>query len=311
MDRLDILRAFALIAEHSSFSEAARRLNVSPTAVSRGIASLEESLGVVLLRRTTRSLTLTSEGETYLERASRALEELNAGARELRGENEEPRGLLVISAPLVFGRIHMLRIVDALVRMHERLNVRLMTTDRVVRIAEEGIDVAARIAELPDSALRAQKIWETRRVLVASPDYLGRRGAPTEIAHLASHDLISFDAFAPNGEWRFANVERPIIRISPRLVVNAADSAIDAAAEGVGITRVFCYQVAERVTNGSLVHVLESFEPPPVPISLVYQANRARSPNVRALIEATKAYFHERASVDRRGASLLDSQASK
>jgi DNA-binding transcriptional LysR family regulator len=178
MDQLDTLRSFVAVAEKASFAEAARVLGVSPTAVSRGIASLEESLGVTLLRRTTRSVALTPEGEAYLERCRHVLEELDDAARALRGDKAEPRGTLIVTAPVVFGRMHMLPVIERLLRAHPALDARLMLTDRVVRLVEEGVDVAVRIAELADSALHVVRIASVRRVLVASPEYLAGRGVP-------------------------------------------------------------------------------------------------------------------------------------
>ena len=158
MDRLDQLRIFAAVAERASFAEAARALGVSPTAASRGVASLEESLGVALLRRTTRSVALTPEGSAYLERCRRALDELDDAARSIRGDAAEPRGLLIVTAPVLFGRMHILPIVTRLMRAHQELDVRLSLTDRIVRLVDEGVDVAVRIAELVDSSLHAVRV---------------------------------------------------------------------------------------------------------------------------------------------------------
>lgn len=286
MDQLDTLRAFVAIAERHSFTDAARGLRVSPTAVSRAIADLETRLGTLLLRRTTRSVQLTPEGASYLERCRHALAELDDAARSLRGENAEPRGQLIITAPVVFGRIRVLPVTLALMRQFPALTVQLMLTDRVVRVGEEGIDVAVRIADLSDSALRAVRIAETRRVLVSSPAYLAARGTPASVAKLHEHDLIVFDNFAPNGEWRFGSDRRQAIRVEPRLLTNSVDSAIDAAVAGGGIARVLCYQVEAELSSGRLVHLLADEDPPAVPVSLVYQASRARSPNVRCFVRA-------------------------
>ncbi len=291
MDRLDALRAFVAVAQRQSFAEASRSLRVSPTAVSRAIAELEADLGVALLRRTTRSVSLTPEGEAYLERCRAALDELEDAARSLRGEGAEPRGRLIITAPVVFGRRHILPIVSTLLRAHQQLDVQLMLTDRVIHLVEEGIDVAVRIADLSDSALHAVRVAEVRRVLVASPAYLAEHGAPAEVAHLHQHALIAFEGFAPNREWRFTSSGRPAIRFEPRLLTNSIETAIDAALDGLGITRVLCYQVEPYIRDGRLRYVLPAFEPPAVPINLVFQARSRGSPNVRAMIDATQAYF--------------------
>ena len=291
MDRLDALRAFVAVAQRQSFAEASRALRVSPTAVSRAIAGLEADLGVALLRRTTRSVSLTPEGAAYLERCRAALDELDDAARSLRGEGAEPRGTLIVTAPVVFGRLHILPIVTALLRAHKRLDVQLTLTDRVIHLVEEGIDVAVRIADLSDSALHAVRVAEVTRVLVASPVYLVEHGMPTEVAHLHQHDLIAFEGFAPNGEWRFTSSGRPAIRFEPRLLTNSVETAIDAALNGLGIARALSYQVAAHIQSGRLRYVLPAFDPPPVPVNLVFQASRRGAPNVRALIAGAQAYF--------------------
>jgi DNA-binding transcriptional LysR family regulator len=293
MDQLDTLRTFVAVAEKASFAEAARVLGVSPTAVSRGIASLEESLGATLLRRTTRSVALTPEGEAYLERCRHVLEELDDAARALRGDKAEPRGLLIVTAPVVFGRMHMLPVIERLLRAHPALDARLMLTDRVVRLVEEGVDVAVRIAELADSALHAVQIALVRRVLVASPDYLAGRGVPKDVSELRNHDLIAFDNFTRNGEWRFGPANQIAVKCEPRLLTNSVETAVDATISGLGITRVLNYQVAHHIAAGRLRNLLADFDPPPVPVSLLYQANRLRSPNARALIDGARRYFSQ------------------
>jgi DNA-binding transcriptional LysR family regulator len=292
MDRLEALRLFVAVADRRSFSEAARSLRLSPTAASRAIADLEENVGAVLLRRTTRSVGLTPEGAAFLESCRTALDELDGAARSLRGQNAEPRGSLIVTAPVVFGRVHILPIVSGLLRAHRPLDVELRLTDRVIRLVEEGIDVAVRIAELSDSSLHAIRVTDVGRVLVASPAYLADRGEPAIVADLSKHDLIVFDGFAPNGEWRFTASGRPAIRCKPRLLTNSMEAAIDAALDGLGITRALSYQVHAHVRAGRLRYLLSDFDPPAAPVNLLFQASRRGSPNVRALIAATRAYFH-------------------
>ena len=288
MDQLDALRTFIAVAELKSFAEAARKRRISPTAASRAIGELEARLGAVLLRRTTRSVQLTPDGESYLSHCRAAVAELDDAARALQGGQAEPRGILIVTAPVVFGRIKVLPAVTRLMKAHPNLNIHLMLSDRIVRLAEEGIDVAVRIADLSDSALHAVRIGETRRVLVASRGYLKQRGAPRSIADLHGHSLIAFDNFLSNGEWRFAGDARAALRIEPRLFTNSMDAAIDAARAGAGIARALSYQVEDDVAAGRLSYVLPGFDPPPVPVSLVFQANRSRAPNVRAFIAAMR-----------------------
>lgn len=288
MDQLDRLRLFVAVADKASFVEAARSLGVSPTAASRAVAALEDGLGVVLLRRTTRSVTLTPEGVGYLERARRALDELDDAARFLRGARAEPGGLLIVTAPVVFGRLHILPIVTKLLAAHPGLAARLTLTDRVVRIVEEGIDVAVRIADLADSALHAVRVAEVRRTLVASPGYLAARGEPRSPEDLMDHDLIAVNSFAGNAEWRFGVDLKRVVRFEPRLATNSVEAAIDAAIGGAGLTRTLSYQTDAHVAAGRLRYVLPEFDPRPTPIHLVYQVNRLRSPNVRAFLDEAK-----------------------
>ncbi len=288
MDRIDRLRLFIGVAEKGSFAQAARAARVSAAAASRAIAALEDDLRVPLFRRTTRAVGLTQEGATYLEHARAALAELDGAALELSGADAAPHGSLIISAPVVFGRMHILPVINALLATHSALSAQLMLTDRVVRLVDEGIDVAVRIADLADSALHAVKLGEVQRVLVASPAYLAKRGMPAELTQLYDHCLIAFDNFMQNGEWRFGTAERASVKVAPRLLVNSVDATIDALLSGLGIGRVLCYQVSDHIADGRLVELMPEHAPFPVPVNLVFQANRQRSPNVRAFIAEAK-----------------------
>lgn len=285
MDRLERIRIFQMVADQSSFAEAARRLRIAPVAATRAVAALEKDLGVRLLRRTTRSVALTDQGAEYLSRSRRALEELDDAARVVRGEDARPRGVLVVTAPVMFGRLHIMPIVTGLLREHPELLVHLILLDRVTRLAEEGIDVAVRIAHLPDSALRAAPLATVTQVLVASPEYLARRGTPAKQEDLAAHDLIAFDSATLNMESRRSEVEA---RLVPRFLTNSVDASIDAALQGFGIARLFSYHVARDVEAGRLVRLLPEMTHDSIPVSVVYQASRQPSPNLKAFFEATR-----------------------
>ena len=293
MDRLETLRTFVAVADQASFAEAARRMHISSTAASRAVAALEQSLGTALLSRTTRSVRLTEEGAMYLERCRTALADLDDAARALRGDAATPHGTLVVTAPVTFGRMHILSIATRLLREFPGLRVELTLVDRVVRLVDEGVDVAVRIGDLPDSALHALKVAEVRRILVVSPTYLAEHGAPANVPALCQHTLISFTELGLAHEWRFGPAGKPAIRIEPRLTVNAADAAIAAAIDGVGIARVLSYQAMEAIAAGKLVSILDDFAPPPVPVHLVYQAKRGASVNVRAFIDASREHFRK------------------
>ncbi|USI73513.1 LysR family transcriptional regulator [Sphingomonas morindae] len=287
-----MLRTFIAVADKGSFAEAARSLNMTPSTATRAVKDLEDSLGLALLMRTTRSVRLTEIGESYIARCRAAIGELDAADNDVRGVGEVPRGTLVITAPVVFGRLHVVPIVDGLVAAYPDLNVRLLLLDRIVRVVEEGIDVAVRIADLSDSALHAARVGAVSKVLTASPRYLEEHGEPCSVADLHKHRLINFDGFSgPPGEWRFGMAGRPSIRLDARVTINNADAAILAACRGMGITRVNSYQVAAEIADGRLKRLLVEHEPPPAPVHLLFQGQRSSSPNIRAFIDAAKTYF--------------------
>jgi len=294
MDRLDAMRIFAAVAEAGGFAGAARRLLISPSAATRAVASLEEELGVTLLNRTTRVVRLTERGEIFLDQCRRILEDVAAAERLARGEDGEPRGRLTITAPVCFGRLNVLPVIDRLIAAHASLSVRMILLDRVVDLIQEGIDIGVRIGPLADSALIATRVGETRRVAVASPAYLQKHGAPDAPADLKSHRMIAFESLEATREWRFGEDGKIFVRLDSALAVNTADAAIAAAEAGLGVTRVLCYQAKAALAAGRLRLVLEDFAPAPVPVSLIRPAHRGASPNVNAFVETARAYFRER-----------------
>lgn len=288
MDQFEMIRTFVAVADKASFAEAARKLRISPTAASRSVAALERALGTALLSRTTRTVRLTEAGAQYLERCRVVLAELEDAALALRGDGATPGGMLVITAPVTFGRLHILPVATQLLQAHPALKIEMTLVDRIVRMVDEGIDIAVRIGPLSDSALHAQKVGEVRRILVASPAYVAAHGPPADPAALQGHALISFSELERAHDWRFGPAGKPAIRIDPRLAVNSADAAIAAAVAGAGIARVLSYQALAALAAGELVTLLDDLAPPPLPVHLVYQANRRASVNVRAFIEATR-----------------------
>ncbi len=295
MDRLDTMRAFVAVADLRSFTEAARRLRLSPAAVTRAVAVLEDRLGLSLLTRTTRSVKLTQGGAVYLEACHRLLDDFDAAERLVRGEQATPRGTLTVAAPLMFGRLHVLPLVAEMLRAHPELRIRLLLSDRTVHLVEDGIDVAVRIGDLPDSALTAFKVGEIHRVVVASPAYLAARGTPATPAALGGHDLIAFEGIGATNEWRFAGGIG--VRVEPRLAVNSADAAIAAAEGGLGVTRTLSYQVHASVAEGRLRRLLEDFAPPAMPVHVVHPALRLGSANVAAFVAAARAHFRRLAVI--------------
>ncbi len=295
MDKFEALEAFAAIADHGGFAAAARHLRVSPQAVTRAIAGLEHQLGVPLLQRTTRSVRLTDEGAAFLARSRQVLADLREAEQAAMGVSSEPRGALVVTAPVAFGRIHVVPIVTALLGRHRRLTVRLLLLDRLVQLVEEGIDVAVRIGDLTDSALRAVRLGEVRQRLVASPAYLDSHGVPATPAELARHRLILFTELSSSDAWRFGAQGRQAVHVRPVLTVNTADAAVAAAEAGLGIALVMSYQASAAIAAGRLSAILDSQAPPPTAVSLLFQASRRDAPNVRAFIELAKESFGEKA----------------
>lgn len=286
MDRLDGMRVFVAVAEQQGFAAAARRLGISAPAATRAVAALEERIGSRLLQRTTRALRLTEAGARYLADCKRILAEVEEAEASAAGSHRDPKGQLGITAPAMFGRMHMAPILLDFLDRHRLVSARLVLLDRVVDLLEEGLDVALRIAPLPDSALHAVRVGSMRRVVCASPDYLARHGMPGHPAALEQSDAIGFGASPAAAEWSFVDGGGVLrVRPSPRLVVNSADVAIAAAVAGKGVTRVLSYQVAPEIAAGRLVVLLAAYEPPPIPIHLVHLAGRRADAKLRAFID--------------------------
>jgi DNA-binding transcriptional LysR family regulator len=280
------MKVFVAVAEEQGFSAGARRLRMSPPAVTRAISALEERLGVKLLDRTTRYVRATETGLRYLEDSRRILSEVEAADEAAAGINAEPRGHLAVTAPVLFGRKFVMPgIIDYLERYPDT-DVSALFLDRVVNFLEEGLDVGVRIGELPDSSMRALRVGSVRLILCASEDYLQRNGVPRKPDDLLGHTLITSHAGSGIFDWRFDTEKgsRPL-RIHPRLTVTTNDAAIEAALAGFGITRLLSYQVATLLADGTLKTLLEEFESPPLPIHILHREGRFASARVRAFVD--------------------------
>ena len=286
MDRFDAMQALVAVADLQGFAAAARKLGLSPSAVTRLIAALEQRLGVRLLQRTTRQVALTDAGARYLARARRILSDVEEAETAVEGERTRPGGRLTISAPVGFGRLHVSPVVAACLARYPEVAVDLRLSDRMINLVEEGVDLAVRIGHLPDSTLVARHVGEMRRIVVASPDYLERRGEPPTPAAIASHGTIQFGPLTAAPDWRFASDGRDIrISNTPRLSTNSADAATQYAAQGGGLTQVLAYQAADLVKAGRLRIVLAAYEQPALPIHVVYPTSRLLSAKVRTFID--------------------------
>lgn len=294
MDQLACLRVFVAVADAGGFAPAARQLGISAAAATRAVAALEAHLASRLFQRSTRRVRLTELGAAYLQDSRRVLEELALADARATGARASPQGLLTVTAPVLFGRRHVAPVLLDFLATHPEVTGRILLVDRVVNLVEEGLDVAVRIARLPDSGLVAIPLGVVRRVLVASPDYLERHGVPTTPAELGGHLAIAINSLGgPALPWQFAQAPGRAERLAPgippqvRLTVNAGDVALDAAIAGHGLTRLLSYQVADAVSAGRLRLLLEDHEPPVLPVQLVHAEGRQEAGKVRAFIDFT------------------------
>jgi DNA-binding transcriptional LysR family regulator len=286
MDRIDAMQAFVAVADLRGFAPAARKLGLSPSAVTRLVAALEERLGARLLQRTTRQVALTDVGARYMERIKRVLADVEEAEGSVQAERTRPSGRLVVSAPLGFGRLHVSPVISAYLKRYAEVSGELRLSDRMINLVEDGVDLAVRIGHLADSSLVARQVGEMRRIVVASPAYLKAHSEPKTPEAVASHATIQFGATAVPPDWRFV-VDGNEIRVAPtpRFVTNSSDAALQYAGQGGGLTRVMFYQAAEAIKVGRLRIVLAKFEPPPLPIHIVYPTSRLLSAKVRTFID--------------------------
>ncbi len=286
MDRFEAMSTLLAVVEAGSLSAAARRLGSPLSTVSRKVSELERHLQTRLLIRSSRQLTLTDAGRSYVAACRQIIDDVGEAERTAAGEYSAPRGSLVITAPIVFGRLHVLPIVVEFLAAYPDIDIRIAFADRIVHLLDDHVDLAVRIGDLPDSGLMATRLGTIRRVVCASPAYLAKHGIPSEPADLGSHQCITFDGLMSPDVWTFRSGKADIaVALRSRLVVNTAESAIDAAIAGLGITRVLSYQVATVTQVGVLALVLEAFEPPVTPVSLVYAGQGLLPLKLRAFLD--------------------------
>ncbi|MGF0240135.1 LysR family transcriptional regulator [Rhodococcus sp. IEGM1300] len=286
MDRFQEMQVFAAVAQDQSFSAAARRLGLSAASVTRAVAALEKRIGTPLLTRTTRSVYLTEPGQRYLEDCRRILNEVQEAEDSAAGSHAHPRGQLTITAPVLFGELFVTPIMVEYLTRYPEVSINGLLVDRVVSMVEEGIDVAVRIGELPDSNQHAIRVGEVRRVICASPGFFAHHNRPRHPHDLAQAPVIATSSIGQLRNWPFMDGTVPLsVRPEPRLVVTANQAAITAACLGLGLTRVLSYQVASKVAAGELEIVLADFEWPPLPIHLVYQGGRKAPARIRSFVD--------------------------
>ncbi|HEV6965609.1 LysR family transcriptional regulator [Roseateles sp.] len=286
MDRLQAMEIFVAVVEHGGFASAARKLDLSAPVVTRAVAELEARLGVGLLTRTTRKVRVTEAGARYAEDCRRILADVGEAESATSGSRSLVQGTLSVTAPVLFGNLHVTPIVTDYLQRYPDVDAHCVFVDRVVSLIDEGLDVAVRIGELPDSTLRAVAVGRVRRMLVASPAYLARQGRPQRPEDLAEHVLIQPTQVVPYPEWRFAEGGRPLVqRIRPRLRTTTNDAARSAAVSGLGIARLLSYQVADALAGGELLPLLEDFETAPLPVNVVHHQGRHMTQKVRAFVD--------------------------
>ena len=292
MDRLDAMAVFLAVVDGGSLSAAGRRLGMPLATVSRKLAELEAHLGARLLNRSTRRLELSDAGRAYEQACRRILDDVGDAERAAAGEYDTPRGELAITAPIVFGRLHVLPVVSEFLRANPEVDVRLALGDRVAHLLDEHVDVAVRIGALPDSRLKALPLGTLRAVVCASPAWLRRHGTPKTPAGLAAHRCITFEATFP-AAWNFAG-GATFVPERPRLVVNTAEAAVDAAVAGIGVTRVLSYQADAALQAGRLRLLLRRFEPAPVPVNLVWDGQQRITSKLRTFLDFAAPRLRER-----------------
>jgi DNA-binding transcriptional LysR family regulator len=289
MDRFEAMSFFVTAVDLGSFSAAARKLGTPLPTVSRKVAELEQHLNARLLVRSTRKLTPTEAGEAYLSACRTILDQVGDAERNASGEYLTPRGDIVVTAPIVFGRLHLLPIINDFLAAFPEIHIKLILSDRNLHLIDDRIDIALRIGRLPDSSLVATPVGTVCRVFCGSPAYFAGAGRPKKPEDLADHACVSFEALTSGATWTFASHrgQRPDrqVGIRPRLSVNTAEAAIDAAIAGVGVTHVFCYQVARAVEDGSLTLVLRDFQPEAMPVSVVHAGQKMQPIKIRRFIE--------------------------
>jgi DNA-binding transcriptional LysR family regulator len=286
MDQFHLMTVFVAAGEEESFAAAARRLGLSPAAITRAVSALEEQLGVKLLARTTRNVRLTEAGRRYLDDSRNILSSIAEANEAATGINASPKGNLSVTTSVLFGKAFVMPCVVRFLAAYPEVEVSAYFLDRVVNMVDEGIDVAVRIGHLPDSGLKALRVGQVRRVLCASPEYLARHGVPQHPADLLRHAIIAASGISPRIEWKFGAVDDPtMVRMRPRLMVTSNDSAMDAALAGVGICRLLSYQIADELAAGRLKIILAEYEESPWPVHVLHRESKFGSSKVRNFID--------------------------
>ncbi|MES2784498.1 MAG: LysR family transcriptional regulator [Pseudomonadota bacterium] len=286
MDKFQEMRVFTAVADSGSFVSAADSLAMSKAAVSRFVSDLEQRLGVRLMHRTTRKLSLTQEGEVFLARCREILASIEASEAEITTHSDRASGFLKVSVPVSFGVKHLAALWSEFLELHPRVSLDVQLADRVIDLIDEGFDLAVRIARLPDSSLVSRQLASTRLVLCASPEYLARRGRPLHPSELAQHEVVAYSLLAIGDQWQFAGPDGPVtVKVKPRVWTNNGDTCVRAAVGGTGLVLQPTFLLAQELASGQLVEVLPEYRSIELGIYAVYPTRKFVLPKVRALLE--------------------------
>lgn len=286
MDHMHLMTVFVAVGEQESFAAASRSLNLSPAAITRAVAALEEKLGAQLLQRTTRHVRLTEAGQRYLDDCRSILANIEEANDAVAGGDTTPKGKLNITASVLFGKVFVTPCIVQYLKEYPEVDIAAYFLDRPVNLIEEGMDVAVRLGHLSDSSMKALRVGRMRRVLCASPEYLARHGVPQHPSDLERHSIIAASHLAPRVEWKFGLGEDSLtVRLKPRLTITSIDSAIRAAVDGLGICRLLSYQMAEELADGRLRIILPEYEEEPWPVHILHRESKYGSSKVRKFID--------------------------
>lgn len=301
MDRFDAMRTLLAAVDGGSLSAASRSLRTPLSTVSRKISELEAHLGTQMVIRTSRKLLLTDAGQAFIQAGRRIMAELDEAERAASGEYQAPRGDLLITAPIAFGKLHILPVVLEFLHAYRDVNVRLILADTVVDLIDNHVDAGARLGRLPDSGLVAARVGEVHWITCASPEYLERRGTPRVPAELAGHDCLAFEGLQMSRSWSFGpGPDNGPVIIRPRLALNTADALVEAVAAGTGIARMTSYQAANAIRQGLIVSILDDYLPEPIPVHLVHTGPPLLPLKLRAFMDfATPRLRHALAALPR------------
>jgi len=286
VDRFHLMAVFVAVADAESFAKAGKALGISPPAVTRAIAQLEDRIGVPLLTRTTRFVRVTEAGSRYLDDCRRILSEADEADALAGSGHGQVRGRIRVTAPVLLGKIFVTPVLLEYLDSHPAVVVDALLLDRVVHLVDEGVDVAVRVGDLPDSSLRAIRVGQVGRVVAAAPSYFHAHGTPAHPRELKAHRIIASSSLSGSDEWRFRHRSREVVvRVTPRLYVSSNDAVAEAAIRGGGMARLLSYQVAAAIKSQQLGLALRDFEPIPWPVHVVHAQGRAPSAKVRSFVD--------------------------